>query len=101
MLARIYQPSKSAMQSGQANMRHWILEFAPSERRRIEPLMGWTSSGDTLRQVRLTFETREQAVAYAKAHGIPHQVLAPKERRRKAKSYSENFAFERKEPWTH
>jgi hypothetical protein len=101
MLARIYQPSKSAMQSGQANTRQWVLEFEPAERRQIEPLMGWTSSGDTRRQVRLTFDTRDQAVAYATSHGIPHQVLASRERRRKAKSYSDNFAFDRKEPWTH
>jgi len=101
MLARIYRPAKTAMQSGQANAKRWVLEFEPEEAARIEPLMGWTSSGDTQRQVRLGFATREQAVAYARAHGIPHQVIAPKERRRALKSYADNFAFNRKEPWTH
>lgn len=101
MLARIYRPSKTAMQSGQANTRRWVLDFEPDEARTIEPLMGWTSSGDTQRQVRLTFDTREEAVAYANAHGIPHQVIAPRERQRKSKSYADNFAYDRKEPWTH
>lgn len=101
MLARIYRPSKTAMQSGQANTRRWVLEFEPDEADRIEPLMGWTSSGDTRRQVRLTFDTREEAVAYAKANGIPHQVMATHERKRKSKSYADNFAYDRRQPWTH
>jgi hypothetical protein len=101
MLARIYRPTKTAMQSGQANTSRWVLEFEAEEAQRVEPLMGWTSSGDTRRQVRLTFDTRDAAVAYARANGIPHQVLVARERRRKSKSYADNFAFDRKEPWTH
>lgn len=101
MLARIYRPARTAMQSGQANTKRWVLEFEPQDPSRIEPLMGWTSSGDTRRQVRLTFDTREQAVAYARGQGIPHRVMAARERRRETKSYAENFAFDRKEPWTH
>jgi len=101
MLARIYRPTRTAMQSGRAGTRRWVLEFAPTTPRRIEPLMGWTSSDDTTQQIHLTFDTREEAVAYARANGIPHQVVAPKESRRKRKAYSDNFAFDRKEPWTH
>lgn len=101
MLARIYRPSKTAMQSGRAGTKHWVLEFEPEAARRIEPLMGWTSSTDMRQQVHLHFDTREAAVAYAKAHGIPHQVLEPKERKRRPKAYADNFAFSRRQPWTH
>ena len=101
MLARIYQPAKTAMQSGRANTKRWVLEFEPEMAKKIEPLMGWTSSGDMRSQVRLKFDTREEAIAYAKAHDIPHQVLESKPRRRKQKSYSENFSADRPLPWTH
>lgn len=101
MFAKIYRPAKTAMQSGQAKTRRWVLEFEPELARRIEPLMGWTSNADTSRQVQLHFDTREEAVAYAERYGIPHQVVDAKERRRIVKTYADNFAFDRKEPWTH
>ncbi len=101
MFAKIFRPTKSAMQSGRAKTKQWVFEFEPRSGRTIDPLMGWTSSADTSRQVRLMFDSREEAVAYAKANGIPHQVLEPKERRRRSKSYAANFAFDRKVPWTH
>ncbi len=103
MQARIYQPSRSAMQSGQANARGWVLEFAPAEPRRIDPLMGWTGSGDTRRQVRLTFETKEQAVDYARRHGIPFVVETEKPRRSNVRpmGYASNFAHTRRGNWTH
>ena len=82
MRARIYQPARNVMQSGTARTRGWVLEFAPASEREIDPLMGWTSSEDTQAQVRLRFDTREQAEAYARAHGIDAlvqsaQVMAP------------------------
>ena len=101
MLARIYRPSKTAMQSGGANSKEWVLEFEPEAARTIEPLMGWTSSTDMNGQIRLTFDSRDAAIAYAQAKGIPHQVTEPREARRITKSYSDNFAFRRKEPWSH
>ena len=103
MLAKIYQPTKSAMTSGMANTRSWVLEFAPEARKTIDPLMGWTGSVDMNGQVRLRFETCEQAVEYARRHGIPHQVLKPKTRRHvvRPKGYGGNFASERRQPWTH
>jgi len=76
MRARIYRPARNAMQSGQAKTKGWVLEFSPEERRKIDPLMGWTGSGDTQRQVRLTFETKEAAIAHADRNGIPYQVTA-------------------------
>jgi len=101
MLARIYRPAKSAMQSGQANAREWLLEFEPEEARKIEPLMGWTSSGDMNAQVRLTFETQEEAVAYAERHSIPYQVFEPKQAARSVRAYADNFKYNRKGLWTH
>jgi hypothetical protein len=101
MLARIYKPAKSAMQSGQANSREWLLEFEPEQARKIEPLMGWTSSGDMNSQVTLTFETREEAVAYAERYRIPYQVFEPKEAARSVRAYADNFKYTRKGLWTH
>ncbi|MEO1038080.1 MAG: ETC complex I subunit [Pseudomonadota bacterium] len=101
MFARIYRPAKTAMQSGHANSKHWVLEFAPEQAKRPDPLMGWASTGDTRRQVKLSFETREDAVAYAKKHGIAFRVRDEAETTRRIKTYAENFAYERKEPWSH
>jgi hypothetical protein len=99
--ALIHRPAKSAMQSGVANTRNWVLEFAPSSPREIEPLMGWTSSADTRRQLMLTFSTKEEAIAYAERHGIPYTVEEPKERQTRPKSYADNFRFDRRIPWSH
>ena len=101
MTARIYKPSKTAMQSGQAATKDWLLEFEPEEPRTIEPLMGWTSSGDMKQQVKLTFDTKEEAIAYCEQHGIAYQVFEPEPAKRRIMSYSDNFAFTRRDPWTH
>jgi hypothetical protein len=101
MTARIYKPAKTAMQSGQAKTKDWVLDFEPEEPREVEPLMGWTSSGDMRQQLRLRFETKEEAVAYCDKHGIAYQVFEAKEPARKTISYSDNFAFKRRDAWTH
>ncbi|MBL9010499.1 MAG: ETC complex I subunit [Alphaproteobacteria bacterium] len=101
MLARIYRPAKTAMQSGTGRSRDWLLEFEASEKREVEPLMGWTSSGDTRTQLRLSFETKEEAVAYAEAHAIPYQVFEPRERKPNLRAYADNFRYDRKGLWTH
>lgn len=101
MLARIYQPAKSAMQSGKARTKKWLLEYEPEQPRDIEPLMGWTSSSDMRQQISLDFDSREEAVNYAKERGIPCQVFEPHKPSTKAKSYSDNFRFDRKVPWSH
>jgi hypothetical protein len=101
MAARIYKPAKTAMQSGTAKTREWVLDYEPEQPREIEPLMGWTSSGDMRQQVRLRFETAEEAVAYAERHGIPYQVFDTKPAARKTIAYSDNFAFKRRDSWTH
>jgi hypothetical protein len=101
MTARIYKPAKTAMQSGRANTKAWALDFAPEEPRQVEPLMGWTSSGDMRQQVRLRFASKEEAVAYCERHGIAHQVFESKPAGRRTISYSDNFAFNRRDAWTH
>ncbi|MEX4007616.1 MAG: ETC complex I subunit [Neoaquamicrobium sediminum] len=101
MSARIYSPAKTAMQSGKAKTGHWVLEFDPEQPRKIDPLMGYTSSGDMKSQIRLTFPTLEEAIAYAKKNGLAYRVQEPKETRRRQISYAENFRYDRKTPWTH
>ncbi|WP_372785862.1 ETC complex I subunit [Phenylobacterium sp.] len=101
MLARIFRPSKTAMQSGRGKSTGWVLEFEPSDARRQDPLMGWTQTADTEGQVRLTFETKEEAVRYADQHGIAFQMIDPHPAKRIIKAYADNFAFGRKVPWTH
>ena len=101
MSARIYSPAKTAMQSGKAKTGYWVLEYDPAEKRRIDPLMGYTSSGDMKSQIRLTFPTKEEAVAYAEKHGIVYRVQEPKEAARRQISYAENFRYDRRTPWTH
>jgi len=101
MLARIYRPAKTAMQSGKAKAMDWRLEFEPASARTIDPLMGWTSSSDMNGQVRLSFDTSEEAVAYAERHGIPFRLHEPNEPPIIIKAYADNFATYRKQPWTH
>ena len=101
MLARIYQPAKTAMQSGKARTKKWVLEYEPERPREIEPLMGWTASSDMRSQVSLDFDSSEEAVAYAQKHAIPYQVFEPHRLAPRSKSYSDNFRFDRKTPWTH
>lgn len=91
MAARIYQRPKNAMQSGKALTDQWILEFEQSEARRADPLMGWTGSGDTQAQVRLTFPDKDAAEAYAARHGITARVHAAPPRALKLQAYADNF----------
>ena len=101
MLARIYRPAKTAMQSGQAGAKQWVLEFETTSPLAPESLMGWASSADPDGQVRLYFESRDQAIAFARRHGLPHEAYEPAEPKRVLKAYGDNFAFRRKEPWSH
>ncbi len=101
MRARIYRPAKNAMQSGKARTRLWLLEYEPESPSKPDPLMGWTSSADMRQQVTLEFDTADEAVAYANAHGIAFQLFEPHAPLARAKSYSDNFRFDRKTPWSH
>jgi len=101
MVARIYRPAKTAMQSGTAKTRDWVLDYEPEQPREVEPLMGWTSSGDMRQQLRLRFASAEEAIAYAERHGIAYQVFDAKTPSRRSIAYSDNFAFKRRDAWTH
>ncbi len=103
MRARIYQPARNAMQSGLGKTKTWVLEFAPAERREVDPLMGWTSSGDMDSQVKLRFDSLEAAKEYAAERGIEAVVLQPQRRKANVRpgGYGENFATNRRQVWTH
>lgn len=102
MLARIYQPSKTAMQSGKSNSQTWVIEFEPEAAKKIEPLMGWTSASDMRNtELRLRFDSRETAIAFADTHGLAYQVIEPRKPKRVLKAYADNFRSDRTAPWTH
>ncbi|PAU98535.1 ETC complex I subunit [Paracoccus salipaludis] len=103
MRVRIYQPSRNAMQSGVARTKGWVLEFVREDHPSLDPLMGWTTSEDTQSQVRLRFDTRAEAEAYAKSKGLDYIVTEPKPRAPnvRPRGYGENFATDRRLPWTH
>ena len=103
MVARIYQPARNAMQSGQAKTHVWVLEFEPSEARVVDPLMGWTGSADMKTQVKLNFDSQEAAITYATRHGIAYSLQEPEKRKHVVRKggYGDNFATNRRETWTH
>ncbi|MBP0618088.1 ETC complex I subunit [Jiella sp. KSK16Y-1] len=89
------------MQSGKAKTRLWMLEFEPAAPKEVEPLMGYTSSKDTRSQVRLTFETKEQAIEYAERNDILYRVEEAHAPKRARVAYADNFKYDRRQPWTH
>ena len=101
MVARIYKPAKTAMQSGLAKTERWRLDYEPEVARTVEPLMGYTSSTDMRQQLRLEFDTRDEAIAYAERNGIAYQVSEAEEPKRRMAAYSDNFKFNRVGAWTH
>lgn len=103
MFARIFKPAKTAMSSGLARTHDWVLEYAQTSAREIDPLMGWTSSADTQSQVTLRFENKEAAIQYAKQKALTYEVVEPKTRKAniRAGGYGENFATTRRGAWTH
>jgi hypothetical protein len=101
MAARIYKPARNAMQSGKGKTDGWVLEFEAESPRGREPLMGWTSSGDMRQQLRLQFDNKEQAIAYAEREGLAYSVAPEAPVKMHRKSYSENFRWGRSGNWTH
>lgn len=100
MFARIFQPAQCAMQSGRGSGK-WVLEYKSTAKGQIDPLTGTYRSSDTLGQVKLSFDSAEEAIAYAKANNIPHRVINRPKAKPIPRSYSENFSYDRKHPWTH
>lgn len=101
MTARIYRPARNAMQSGKGKTKQWLLVHEPAEAKSIDPLMGYTTSGDTRQQVKLSFDTQEDAEAYAQKNGIAYTVQPAHDATPKRQSYPDNFRADRKTPWTH
>jgi hypothetical protein len=101
MTARIYQPARTAMQSGTGNTQRWLLVHETQQPRGVDPLTGWTSSVDTRQQVKLWFDTAEQAIAYATREGIAYTLELPQKATRRTMSYSDNFRFNRVGQWSH
>lgn len=101
MFAKIYQPNPSAMTSGRAKTHHWLLDFETKGSVLIDPLTGYKRSVDPRSQVELKFETKEEAITYAKNNNIPHRVIDTRPTDRIPRSYADNFSFDRKLPWTH
>jgi hypothetical protein len=93
--ARIYRPTKTAMQSGRAQARKWILEYEPATPRQPDPLMGWASAADTLNEVQLRFNSSNEAVAFADRLGLDYTVIAPHDSAERPKSYADNFRYDR------
>jgi len=103
MHARIYRPARTAMSSGTAKTKSWVLEYAPANSREVDPLMGWTSSNDMQSQVKLNFDSKEAAIEYATDNGIEYVVQEPKTRKVNLRpgGYGDNFATSRRGAWTH
>ena len=98
---KIYRPAKTATQSGRARSNRWVLEFSTALAQRRDSLMGWAGQGDTRRQVRLEFDSEEEAVAFARRNGLTYAVEPARQRRIRAKSYADNFRYGREGNWTH
>jgi hypothetical protein len=101
MKARIFRPGKPATQSGRAKSHRWQLEFEPEAPQTIEPLMGYTSATDMKREIKLSFATLDEAVGYAKRHGVQFEIIEGGERVVRPSAYADNFSFARPDPWTH
>jgi NADH dehydrogenase ubiquinone Fe-S protein 4 len=93
--ARIYRPAKTAMQSGRAKTRRWLLEYEIASPRAPDPLMGWSSAADTLNEVQLRFATLEEAIEFAQKQGLDYALIEPQQPKFKAKSYADNFRYDR------
>jgi hypothetical protein len=101
MMVRIYKPAKTAMQSGRAGSNQWLLAPETTGPVAIDPLMGWSGSSDTAKQVTLSFPTKEEAIAYAEREGLAYTVVEPAPAKRVKRTYADNFKFGRVGSWTH
>ena len=101
MQVRIFQPAKTAMQSGRGTAQEWVIEFEPTTARGPEPLMGWSGGGNTNDQVQMTFPSRDEAIAHADKNGWTYTLVAAHDRRLRPKAYADNFKFDRYMSWTH
>jgi len=101
MIIKIFKPSKTAMQSGLGKTKLWLAEYISETDGGKDSLMGWNSSLDTENQIRIFFETKKQAIEWAKSKNYQFFVQEPRVKIIKPKSYSSNFDYNKKESWTH
>lgn len=101
MIARIYSPAKTAMQSGKRNTGFWILQYEPLQAKMLEPLMRYTATADMNSQIKIHFNSKEEAIAFACKNAIPYRIEKTHKLIRRAVSYSDNFRSDRQQPWTH
>ena len=91
MKAKIYKPSKTAMQSGRSKYNKWVLKFSDQKNQLKDAMMGWNGGSSTVSQIELKFSTKEEAVSYAKKNSIDYEILETSERKVISKSYADNF----------
>ena len=91
MKAKIFKPAKTAMQSGRAKYKKWVLKFMDEKNQLIDSMMGWNGGSSTFSQIELKFSSKEEAVNYAKKNSIDYEVLETSERKVINKSYADNF----------
>ena len=101
MTARIYQPARSSMTSGQGKAKGWVVEFPSESERPVDPLMGWTGQTDMRSQVKMRFGTKEAAIEYAQRHGVAYIIEEPQPRRHRPRGYGDNFSSSCRVPWSH
>ena len=101
MVARIYRPSKNAMQSGTANSKLWRLEYTPEAPKTFDHVMGYCGSSDMKSQIKLTFDSQEEAIAYCERHGIAYELMSEHPRKHRNRTYADNFKYGRIGTWTH
>ena len=103
MVARIFKPAKSTMQSGLGQSKEWVMELEHNLAKTIDPLMGWTGSNDTKGQIQLRFNSEQAAINFAKDKGIPFLIQKLNVRKHivRENGYGDNFTFNKKIPWTH
>ena len=101
MTIKIYKPSKTAMQSAIGKTKKWLAEYISDEETVKDHLMGWNSSADTKTQIKVFFDTKEQAIVWAKNNDYHYFVEESKIKKVTIKSYASNFAMNRKDSWTH
>jgi hypothetical protein len=101
MTAKIYRPSKTAMQSGLAKTNEWMLDFEATSARSVDPLMGYTSSSDMKSQLRLKFNSQDEAISYCEKNGLAYQIIETNEPKRRPMAYTDNFQYTRVGMWTH
>jgi hypothetical protein len=90
-IARIIEADRKPTQSGKARAGRWILEYEREQPLRPDPLTGWAGSNDTQNQIRIPFDSKEEAIAYAEREGVEFHVISAPPQTLKIQAYADNF----------